>query len=1412
MTEPAAGVPFTGFEFAKIESRKSVMGDLRNFMKYCRNEAKSPTVCVILGEWGEGKTEAFQRYIEPSKTRGFHAYPYLVSASTVGQSFTKVASESPVAATNFLAAVLYSVQEETRAERVPPRVRYVGTDEWLEATLDSHSDGRIFIFIDEFEELLLDPNSLKLILSGLKETVNGQFKPIAQGGKYEGAIHFILSCTPDAYYRMRGDPGVDQIFGSFERRINIIKLNPVSKSEGVTFLNDLICYAYQDEIPTPTPLKSTGIWHTLQTICRGNLGALVTLFTRVMNKAVTEENRLRIIDGHWLIDSLSDEYISIYGGSTRCVEKSVVAEIQKVLAAEDELGLFRMLVGELKPFRLEEIRDRLNLADESEALKLVSTVNEKLKEHGVSQGILQLAPFKEGTSFQQVSNRLQEEISEDELRVDGFAQPLTELEDECTHVDFEGGVLAPMFLFPWDARAIQASLEGVTLESANRLQRRLEPIIEPSHIYYRLSNELVLRLFPTPIPIGLEFIKDREFRLRMWRRATTQFSDLFEQNMPQAALALLKYAQPLNVVVDDYHSIGGGCKAVLEEKAWHARISAYCVAYAGDVSPEAIRRISQDFSKVKPVHAIILFHVGEFTNDAWEEVRVRDLEDYILPVPLHPNLAKRLVIMYDMKRRHPDQVDERLFSDAVSQLYKVDIDIEQRLETWLEYGVRAGVVIGDLRRETARSERDLTDALKFYINTSAEKGTPEETYEANKTLVSFVPYNVRAGFAPDIESAATFAKYTQDLLENGFVSMSTSSKVELVTTPVENRIIKIVGKEGKAAQEAVKEEFIVCAQARNIFEDAYLNILEAKGLLTNVKGSLSLVRRDEALIEARRSFKAYGEQMNARRKLAEWQAFAHIFVTKQRDQRLIRIAELDNYITELHAQIEKSALSDSEAEVLQKVRLMSRLIEHLQTDLLPKIDGAIAKARDIIATMTEEVDSVAQELESLVEQYGRWTALGVQANNLKEYNELQAGKQRLLNELRAPMTTEELEKLAVAYRSTGVRSRGHLDREGFIIDIDSTKGLFSFDRWRDETCFFNLSLQKLQALNSRLEQQIKACRTMTEGANTKIEELEEEAQRTKSRLLTINVDTRLSVSQAVYRFLQEYVGARAVGAAAKQQPHSVETVLTLSDIVKDLHQRLVPLRAELGSANSLMDALGDLLKTEREFLDVKNRAAALYEVLRSQIDIEPYATDLNSLSTQIEKVQNGYTELTASLDNQLRGQELSPRYVGQAGSALNRSGETIMQVRQSLGNIWPRYITDCKEFIADTRTLLAIIQKQDPKIPAEAAVNKCEELSTGLASIDSEAGHHRMSSFEVLKDQVRQLVLELMKKSLDEEEGLILMGIVEKARSFQRQWLPVASMVDEITSSTGKPKEHIESLVRSLITKGYLSEGVSLPV
>ena len=136
-----AGVPsFTGFEFAHIASRKPVVDQLRNQVKYCTRVTIAPAVHVVLGEWGEGKTEAFQRYIEPVASQQGH-FAYLISASTVANSLIKVDAESPLASVNFLAAVFYAIQHEVRPDILPQRAQYGGDIEaWLLAALQAHAD------------------------------------------------------------------------------------------------------------------------------------------------------------------------------------------------------------------------------------------------------------------------------------------------------------------------------------------------------------------------------------------------------------------------------------------------------------------------------------------------------------------------------------------------------------------------------------------------------------------------------------------------------------------------------------------------------------------------------------------------------------------------------------------------------------------------------------------------------------------------------------------------------------------------------------------------------------------------------------------------------------------------------------------------------------------------------------------------------------------------------------------------------------------------------------------------------------------------------------------------------------------------------------------------------------------------
>ena len=53
---PEPGIPFTGFKFAEIESRKPVASRIAEFINYCMRDARSPAARIILGEWGEGKS------------------------------------------------------------------------------------------------------------------------------------------------------------------------------------------------------------------------------------------------------------------------------------------------------------------------------------------------------------------------------------------------------------------------------------------------------------------------------------------------------------------------------------------------------------------------------------------------------------------------------------------------------------------------------------------------------------------------------------------------------------------------------------------------------------------------------------------------------------------------------------------------------------------------------------------------------------------------------------------------------------------------------------------------------------------------------------------------------------------------------------------------------------------------------------------------------------------------------------------------------------------------------------------------------------------------------------------------------------------------------------------------------------
>ena len=337
---PDAGVPFSGFEFAALPGRIPVAKHLQDFLRLAQ-ESSSPALRILKGEWGEGKTEAYNRYIVPqAKAEGIRSY--IITASSVANSL-KAPSLAPLLESNprysirFLSALFYAIRETEKAEAIPSLENFHDVDQWIETSMRNHmgdlqKPAKTLVFLDEFEDLILDPESLKEILLGIKGLLNGEYSyrssdarclaaqdcPFKKQGScsipqcvFEGSIFLVLSTTPDAYTLVRSDQEINRVFGSFGRRLAEIELPPVSRREGIQFLWDLTIYSYAGNLPSPLPYQSVGILHALHQICMGNPRNMVSLFTRLLNGAASDSKRLSIIDGRLLLEIIGRESVNI---------------------------------------------------------------------------------------------------------------------------------------------------------------------------------------------------------------------------------------------------------------------------------------------------------------------------------------------------------------------------------------------------------------------------------------------------------------------------------------------------------------------------------------------------------------------------------------------------------------------------------------------------------------------------------------------------------------------------------------------------------------------------------------------------------------------------------------------------------------------------------------------------------------------------------------------------------------------------------------------------------------------------------------------------------------------------------------------------------------------------------------------
>jgi len=1397
---PEAGVHFAGVKNIGIESRQSVIREIRDFVRYCNKEAIAPAARVILGEWGEGKTEAYHKYVQQQNEKG--NYAYLVSASSVAHAFDRFKSMSFVSSVIFLAAVFLAIKEETKAESIPHLSNFNNLETWLQEVLSTHHNparerGNIYVFIDEFEELILEPELLKRILSGLKEVINGQFKPVAEGGEYDGSLFFFLACTPDAYNRMRADPEIDQVFGSYDRRIDKINIEPIRSQEAVRFLFDLLKYSYQDNLPEQLPFTSAGILYNLYSIGRGNLGALVSCFTKLLNSSVTDNETIQIVDHEYFLNYFSEEYISIYGGSSRCIEREILTQVERKLRSleqgETYISLFRLLVGELQPFSAAEIVASLGLKFESLVLKLIEGLDEQLNQLGYTNSILQLVKFKDDISFQDILACLEEYVVAHKLTIDGFSAEVEQFEDSLTHLTFNSnGDLESKFFFPSIVRHIQALFRGISMEKAEELQHRLSQLLEPQTIYYRVSSELTLQIYPAPVPPGLEFIKDRNLRMTLWRKVTTQFFDLYRKTTPQAFTTLLSQTEKAGIHAMNRQATAHGMRVVLLDREKNYTISAYVSAVPGDISRKDLEVIQQDINNLSEVvHLLILLHSGGKIDEALRMLSPGKTGPQPLLFYIHPTYAKLLMATFIANIEHSDMTVQKLLQDALTNLFERELEVQKKIEGWLNDAQEAGLVIQDLHRDYATGDKQLADVLKFYINCVGEDSTPAQVFDYNtKELFKMIPYGTKSGLAPDIETLQQFERLTGDLLRNGFLKAASEESMFIQTTPVEARLLHLLEENSSLSKRRLPDYFVTLAKAKTLLNDVYLAVLHHKGLIEIKKTVVQYKPNAKIIQEVKARYEKYRKELDVERREPHFADYGHIYVAKEREAKIIWIDEFDQLVCELYDKINQFAHQDNHLVVSSQCRVLELLLDNFEAHLLPKIQLARKLCNELVDGAQEAFEETQIQLNSIIAECERWLDSRLPPELIQEYAALIDAKTHFFQAGNTVLGKEQLGELAS--------------------QIDQS--LFHFRNLDSEEHPFNLKYVHLKKAKGGFDGCIEKCARFFERFEELFSLLEQKLNEQSRQVLTLRVKDDYQLAPTLLEHLRSHLQNFNRRIDENELTSEIDVEVSLQELYNAVLRRKLEIFDQFNQIERLCGVVLNLAEDEQAYMKEKCVAEDKLQICQTCYDTEEYASYVQDAAVDVDKLNQRYDMLKAEMQKLLSEWSIPQKSeFAHFERSLRDSVRDYQDICEYLVEAWQEFCKQTRSFVEKTLATLSVLKRVRNGVEASEVEAMCQSL---IDKDDFEvfiSSGDKISELEIKKAQIRELMFDEITKELEQEEASVFDAIVQQLSSERESWLSLSKIHQAIELLNPDENQALQ-IIEALVLKGYLVKGICLPM
>jgi hypothetical protein len=1245
-----SGVVFEGFENIVIKSRNLVKKQFEDYLKVI-NTARKPTMRIIEGEWGEGKTDAYERYIKPSEEKNNFVAPF-VSASTIKNCFEKPLSDKKSSkiklftlmdtairpSEKFLIALFASIRDETRELNLPDPNDCSNSNEFIDNCIRSvcKDKKQVIVFIDEFEELLNASEILKKVLSGLKETINGQYKPISENGEFEGQLHFIIATTPDALYRIETGKEYSEIYGGWRRRTEIITLPLVKKIEGIPFLWDLIKYSYRDVLPHPLPIRNIGVLNGIYKIAQGNPGNMVSKVAGLLNKAIISDTQISVIDNYSFLDFFRTQTISVYGSSTYCVDEEsfnrIISNIRDQQSSKDGEKcneIISLLIGEYKPFISSEIEKRLDIKDVN---KYIELINEKsnLDNLGIHKALIQVGVVQKQNKIQNILEKFSDFIIEENglkiIKIGNYSDSLDDFKDKITYHDIEKGELLERFYLPTSEKSITSFFEGISEDRVVEIKNKIKTVTEPDTVFYLASDDLLANVFPIPIPKELSFIKNKEDRFRAFREITKKLKDINRDDFTDAFLTVVNFSDIRFEPLDSLKK----SRVFL----WMDRIKINSLIFAinGDVKKNHIDDIQNLLkNSISPIHLCLVLYTDVLTEKAEEKINDNELgklgDNILISLKISPNLLKKIMIISNSINDDTFRgaIDEEIRRNESRKIVYEDLELERKIKDWLDEQRSRGMYIDEFILEKSKQPLDLFGALKFFINFLEAAHTPEEIFTKNFDTIHkpFMKYNARTKIIPDI-ALPQLINNSKDLENNHFLK-SNNGKYEVISHPVEERILRILNQQkGKISIESLTDHFILSSN-KNVVQNIFVEILEHKG---------KIQKKDrDKLIELTNPSEFYDSLENDYSQFeqifeSDIKSYGFCFISKQRQEKLVSLIGFEQFLTN-----NKRELENFQKDVkLQKIFLLHELLNDFTRYWIENIKKSYTLGKGIVNEMESIRNGCVKSAEVVQTNFSRWLKISIDNENIKECKEILdlTGK---INIIHNTTSCDDLKSdFKIFYNRTHPT-------------IDSTLGKIEFNYdWDDKIPYFNVKLFIIKCLMDEKRQLTNSTIKNLNDLNSEFKQISEGFDIPLKTIKSKKIDPQMKLCASIHTTISSMLNI----ISPKYRDQKLQNQ-SISDLQKILQGYLKPISENRIAISSLDIYLSNLLEEEKIFVTKKKELEEFIKLLNEQKEIFDNADiivekshffkkildDYESQSSEISSLSNNsYTDFYNSLNNQ----------------------------------------------------------------------------------------------------------------------------------------------------------------------------------